>query len=192
MESMSPPTWSKHPVQMGTKHIVAAPPPAADWLACIVAKPTTSHSPPRTATATAKMLFHSYSQVRIFSVLCHYFSNSMPMDINTSYSSSSSVPCVPTNVQASLVCLSNSAAATWQSVSGALFYQAKGITVDGAHTAYCNSSLQQCNLKHLLCGQVYNVSVLSIDHTCSSEESLFTQVHTGKWHTQTVKLHTSV
>ncbi|KTF75017.1 hypothetical protein cypCar_00024381 [Cyprinus carpio] len=90
-----------------------------------------------------------------------------------------SVPCAPTSVQASLVCLSNSAAVTWQSASGALSYQAEGITVDGTHMVYCNSSVPHCNLEHLLCGETYNVSVLSMDHTCSSEESLFTKVHTA-------------
>lgn len=113
----------------------------------------------------------------------------MPMDINASYSTTSSVPCAPTSVQASLVCLSNSAAVTWQSASGALSYQAEGITVDGTHMVYCNSSVTHCNLEHLLCGETYNVSVLSMDHTCSSEESLFTQVRTGEWYTQTVKMH---
>lgn len=113
----------------------------------------------------------------------------MPMDINSSYSTTSSDPCAPTSVQASLVCLSNSAAVTWQSASGALSYQAEGITVDGTHMVYCNSSVTHCNLEHLLCGETYNVSVLSMDNTCSSEESLFTQVRTGEWHTQTDKMH---
>ncbi|XP_057183469.1 G surface protein, allelic form 156-like [Triplophysa rosa] len=91
-----------------------------------------------------------------------------------------SVPCPPTNVQASLICPSNSAAVTWQSASGALLYQAEGITVDGTHTVYCNVSSQtHCELKHLLCGRTYNVSSLSMDHMCSSEESTFTQVHTA-------------
>ncbi|KAL1249579.1 hypothetical protein QQF64_020584 [Cirrhinus molitorella] len=102
-----------------------------------------------------------------------------------------SVPCAPTNVQASLVCLSNSASVTWQSASGALNYQAEGITVDGTHTAYCNNSMPHCNLEHLLCGQTYNVSVLSMDHTCSSEESLFTQVHTAPCPPQTIDVKVS-
>ncbi|XP_051736094.1 fibronectin type III domain-containing protein 7-like [Ctenopharyngodon idella] len=100
-------------------------------------------------------------------------------DSQNAFSTLQSVPCTPTNVQTSLVCLSNSAAVTWQSASGALSYQAEGITVDGTHTANCSSSMTHCNLEHLLCGQTYNVSVLSTDHSCSSEESLFTQVHTA-------------
>ncbi|KAF4097010.1 hypothetical protein G5714_022979 [Onychostoma macrolepis] len=95
------------------------------------------------------------------------------------FSQLQSVPCAPTSMQASLVCLSNSAAVSWQSASGALSYQAEGITVDGTHMVYCNSSVTHCNLEHLLCAETYNVSVLSMDHTCSSEESLFTQVHTA-------------
>lgn len=114
------------------------------------------------------------------------------MNINASSSSSSSVPCTPTNVQASLVCLSNSAAVTWQSTSGALSYQAKGVTADGTHSANCSSGTTHCNLEHLLCGRTYNVSVLSMDDSCSSEESLFTQVHTGEWHSQNFVLKVCV
>ncbi|XP_067303573.1 fibronectin [Pseudorasbora parva] len=100
-------------------------------------------------------------------------------DSQNAYSTLQSVPCTPSNVQASLVCLSNSAAVTWQSASGALSYKAEGITVDGTHMAYCNSSVTHCNLEHLLCGQTYNVSVLSMNPACSSKESLFTQVITA-------------
>ncbi|XP_051946726.1 fibronectin type III domain-containing protein 7-like [Xyrauchen texanus] len=107
-------------------------------------------------------------------------------DSQRAFSKLHSVPCAPTNVQASLICLSNSAAVTWQSASGALSYQAEGITVDGNHTAYCNSSVTHCNLEHLLCGQTYNVSVLSADNTCRSEERAFTQVKTALCPPQTV------
>ncbi|XP_077060714.1 uncharacterized protein fndc7b [Siphateles boraxobius] len=101
-------------------------------------------------------------------------------DSKNALSTLQSVPCSPINVQASLVCLSNSAAVTWQSTSGALSYQAEGITLDGTHMANCSSSnTTHCNLEHLLCGRTYNVSVLSMDHACSSERSLFTQVHTA-------------
>ncbi|XP_051515678.1 uncharacterized protein LOC127418869 [Myxocyprinus asiaticus] len=100
-------------------------------------------------------------------------------DSQSAFSKLQSVPCTPTDVQASLICLSNSAAVTWKSALGALSYQAEGITVDGNHTAYCNSNVTQCNLEHLLCGRTYNVSVLSADHVCSSEESAFTQVQTA-------------
>ncbi|XP_016331309.1 uncharacterized protein LOC107680061 [Sinocyclocheilus anshuiensis] len=102
------------------------------------------------------------------------------------FSQLQSVPCAPTNVQTSLACLSNSVAVTWQSASGALSYQAEGLTVDGTHMVYCNSSMTHCNLEHLLCGETYNVSVLSMDHTCNSEESLFTQVHTVPCPPQTI------
>ncbi|XP_043081300.1 fibronectin type III domain-containing protein 7-like [Puntigrus tetrazona] len=104
------------------------------------------------------------------------------------FSQLQSVPCEPTNVQASLVCLSNSAAVTWQSASGALSYQAGGITVDGFHKSYCNSNVTHCNLEHLLCGKTYNVSVLSMDHACSSKESLFTQLHTAPCPPQAVNV----
>ncbi|XP_056304665.1 uncharacterized protein LOC130216807 [Danio aesculapii] len=100
-------------------------------------------------------------------------------DSQNGFAQLQSVPCPPTSVQASLVCLSNSAAVTWQSASGALSYQAAGITIDGAQRAYCNSNVTHCNLEHLSCGQTYNISVLSMDQACSSEYSLFTQLHTA-------------
>lgn len=90
-----------------------------------------------------------------------------------------SVPCNPTNVQASLQCLSNSAAVTWERASGAVLYQAVG-TTDGGHQAMCNNSQTHCDLSGLQCGQTYNVTVVSKDDTCSSVDSDTAHVRTGK------------
>ena len=81
------------------------------------------------------------------------------------------VPCTPTNVMASLECHSNSAAVTWERASGALSYVAVGITEDGSHRTECNSSLTQCDLEDLQCGQNYSISVYALDESCSSVES---------------------
>ncbi|XP_055044899.2 uncharacterized protein fndc7b [Misgurnus anguillicaudatus] len=109
-------------------------------------------------------------------------------DSRSAFITLQSVPCAATSVQASLVCTSNSAAVMWQSASGALLYEVEGITVDGIHTTHCNNTETHCELRELLCGQTYNVSVLSMDHMCSSEESTFTQVHTAPCPPQAVNV----
>ncbi|XP_017573413.2 uncharacterized protein LOC108439482 [Pygocentrus nattereri] len=88
-----------------------------------------------------------------------------------------SVPCVPTRVQASLLCSSNSAAVTWQTASGVLGYQVEGVSADGLHKVSCNSSLPHCDLQQLHCGMSYNVTVVALDNTCHSGRSTTTQLH---------------
>lgn len=94
--------------------------------------------------------------------------------------SSSSVPCVPTGVQASLLCSSNSAAVTWLSSSGALRYQVTAMNINGSHAVSCNSSLAYCTTGQLLCGTSYNVTVVALDDVCTSGKSAVTQVHSGE------------
>lgn len=94
--------------------------------------------------------------------------------------SSSSVPCVPTGVQASLLCSSNSAAMTWLSSSGALRYQADAVSINRSHNVSCNSSLPSCTVGQLLCGTSYNVTVVALNGACSSGRSITTQVRSGE------------
>ncbi|XP_071200535.1 mucin-3B [Salvelinus alpinus] len=106
-------------------------------------------------------------------------------DNSNAYLTLQSVPCNPTNVQASLQCLSNSAAVTWERASGAVLYQAVG-TTDGGHQAMCNNSQTHCDLSGLQCGQTYNVTVVSEDDTCSSVDSDKAQVRTAPCPSQDV------
>ncbi|KAJ8376161.1 hypothetical protein SKAU_G00067410 [Synaphobranchus kaupii] len=99
-------------------------------------------------------------------------------DTSRAYLSLQSVPCEPRNVQAALQCLTNSASVTWERGSGALSYQATGAAPDG-HTASCNTSATHCDLEALQCGQSYAVSVLSLDESCRSAESVRSQVRTA-------------
>ncbi|KAM7387682.1 hypothetical protein PAMP_023904 [Pampus punctatissimus] len=92
-------------------------------------------------------------------------------DNSHAYLNLHSVPCRPTNVKASLLCRSNSAAVTWEPASGALSYLAVGVTADGGHQIECNNTITHCDLSNLQCGQTYNVSVFSRDDSCSSVES---------------------
>ncbi|XP_027882788.1 uncharacterized protein fndc7b [Xiphophorus couchianus] len=100
-------------------------------------------------------------------------------DNSNAYLDLKSVPCKPTNVGASLRCLSNSAAVTWEWASGALSYVAVGVTTDGKHRARCNNTMTYCDLSDLQCGQTYYVSVFSLDESCSGVESNQTLVRTA-------------
>uniref|UniRef100_A0A674C2S3 Fibronectin type-III domain-containing protein n=3 Tax=Salmo trutta TaxID=8032 RepID=A0A674C2S3_SALTR len=106
-------------------------------------------------------------------------------DNSNAYLTLQSVPCNPSNVQASLQCLSNSAAVTWERASGAVLYQAVG-TTDGGHQAMCNNSQTHCDLSGLQCGQTYNVTVVSKDNTCSSVDSDTAHVRTAPCPSQDV------
>ncbi|KAI3368520.1 hypothetical protein L3Q82_025527 [Scortum barcoo] len=92
-------------------------------------------------------------------------------DNSNAYLTLQSVPCKPTNVKASLLCYSSSAAVTWEQASGALSYQVVGVTENGSRRAECNNTMTFCNLSDLQCGQTYNVSVFGKDESCSSMES---------------------
>ncbi|GAA6076390.1 uncharacterized protein LOC113651476 [Tachysurus ichikawai] len=99
-----------------------------------------------------------------------------------------SVPCVPTGVQASLICNSNSAAVTWLSSSGALRYWADAVNINRSHTVSCNSSLPSCTLGPLLCGTSYNITVVAMDDTCSSARSVTTQLRSAPCAPQNVQV----
>lgn len=90
----------------------------------------------------------------------------------------SSVPCVPTNLTVASTC-SNQTTVMWQASLGAQSYRVIAVGNKG-HQTTCSSNSTTCSLTDLRCGQVYNVSVVAIDDTCSSP------------HCQTVTLQTGV
>ncbi|TKS74220.1 Fibronectin type III domain-containing protein 7 [Collichthys lucidus] len=90
-----------------------------------------------------------------------------------------SVPCKPTNVRASLLCHSNTAAVTWERASGALSYLAVGVPADGGDIVECQNTDTYCDLTDLQCGQTYTVVVFSVDDSCTSVESDKAYVRTG-------------
>ncbi|XP_034439595.1 uncharacterized protein LOC117760582 [Hippoglossus hippoglossus] len=100
-----------------------------------------------------------------------------------------SVPCTPTNVKASLLCHSNSAAVTWERASGAVSYLAVAVTADGSHQTQCNNTMTHCDLDDLQCGQTYNVSVFAQDESCSSVESNRSYVRTASCAPQNVTVN---
>ncbi|KAG7513796.1 fibronectin type III domain-containing protein 7 [Solea senegalensis] len=101
-----------------------------------------------------------------------------------------SVPCTPTNVQATLQCDSNTVAVTWVQASGAVSYVAVGVTADGSHQTECNSTMTHCDLSDLQCGQTYHVTVFGLDEYCSSVASDVSYVRTAPCTPQNVIVNT--
>lgn len=100
--------------------------------------------------------------------------------LNITSPSSSSVPCVPTGVQASLLCNSSSAVVTWMPSNGALRYLATAVNMNGSQTVSCNASLPSCTTGQLPCGTSYNITVVALNDVCSSGKSAATQFRSGK------------
>ncbi|XP_074523504.1 uncharacterized protein fndc7b [Halichoeres trimaculatus] len=109
-------------------------------------------------------------------------------DNSMAYLTLQSVPCKPTNVKATLLCRSNSAAVTWERASGGDSYYAVGVTEDGSHQVKCNNTLTHCDLHNLKCGQTYNVTVFSVDEDCHSMESDVAYVQTAPCPPQNVAI----
>ncbi|XP_036969323.1 fibronectin isoform X2 [Acanthopagrus latus] len=88
-----------------------------------------------------------------------------------------SVPCPPENVQTVLDCSNNTASVEWQASSGADFYivQAFGIEED---ISGCESASQSCELADLMCGFIYNISVIAVNSQCNVSQSGVTQLKT--------------
>uniref|UniRef100_A0A674DRB0 Uncharacterized LOC115157442 n=1 Tax=Salmo trutta TaxID=8032 RepID=A0A674DRB0_SALTR len=87
-------------------------------------------------------------------------------------------PCAPGNLQTSLQCSTNSTSVTWDRGSGALSYMVVGEATN-SHITSCNSSATYCDLEGLQCGQMYNVSVHSMDGVCRSIQSVSSDVQTA-------------
>ncbi|KAK1165326.1 hypothetical protein AOXY_G13825 [Acipenser oxyrinchus oxyrinchus] len=87
-------------------------------------------------------------------------------------------PCPPKNVRTSLQCDSNTASVSWEQSAGAVSYSVIGQASDG-HIASCNSTETFCDLAELHCGQTYSVSVIALDGTCNSIQSMSAEFKTG-------------
>ncbi|XP_041941446.1 uncharacterized protein LOC121704923 [Alosa sapidissima] len=96
--------------------------------------------------------------------------NSSPVEIHT-------VPCVPSDVMASVHCMSNSTMTVqWTESAGGDTYTAMLEDSNGQSTS-CQSLGSQCNVSGLHCGQIYHVSVMASDDQCSSAASTDIAVH---------------
>ncbi|CAL8306274.1 unnamed protein product [Lota lota] len=101
-----------------------------------------------------------------------------------------SVPCRPTNVRTSAPqCPSALASVTWEHASGALSYAAEAVTAGGAGAVWCNATTAtSCQLRELLCGHTYNVSLVARDEGCDSMESEVAHLTTAPCPPQDVAL----
>ncbi|KAL0966455.1 hypothetical protein UPYG_G00295500 [Umbra pygmaea] len=120
----------------------------------------------------------------------HYNLTITAMDSTCSSSYSNitlqSVPCAPRNIQTNQQCITNSTTVTWDRGSGALYYLAVGASGRGSMTS-CKTNDTHCDLEGLQCGQVYNVSVSSLDGVCMSSPAVSSDLQTAPCPPQNVK-----
>ncbi|RVE73628.1 hypothetical protein OJAV_G00033020 [Oryzias javanicus] len=81
------------------------------------------------------------------------------------------VPCAPRNVSVVPLCEINGAAVSWEKSMVATSYQLTATGRDG-HVATCNTTVNNCSLNGLHCGQKYSLSITASGATCRSLPSL--------------------
>ncbi|XP_054602382.2 serine-rich adhesin for platelets [Nothobranchius furzeri] len=89
-------------------------------------------------------------------------------------------PCMPTSVSAELNCTSSKALISWRRGASveATAYNALATSSTG-HNSSCTSMGASCYIDHLVCGQVYSVSVEAIHSGCPGPVSPPTKLSTG-------------
>uniref|UniRef100_A0A8C1BB54 Fibronectin type-III domain-containing protein n=1 Tax=Cyprinus carpio carpio TaxID=630221 RepID=A0A8C1BB54_CYPCA len=88
-------------------------------------------------------------------------------------------PCVPTKVNVSLSCGSDTASVSWAASSGLVSYYTVTAVDDNGHTLTCNSSSTSCDISGLSCGQAYNVSVTAMSVDCTGQRSEVRRISTA-------------
>ncbi|CAJ1061142.1 uncharacterized protein LOC117806306 [Xyrichtys novacula] len=78
-------------------------------------------------------------------------------------------PCTPEIVTASLDCYNNTARVSWSETAGADSYAVTAMAMDGTSDS-CETDGLWCNLTKLVCGQTYNISLISIGEDCRTEK----------------------
>ncbi|XP_072276183.1 fibronectin type III domain-containing protein 7-like [Pyxicephalus adspersus] len=87
------------------------------------------------------------------------------------------VPCVPTQLQAKVECVSNFASLYWIPSLGAENYTAK-VTGPNGEEHYCHTVNSSCSFMQLSCGLLYEAMVVAVGRMCSSVVSLRTTIYT--------------
>ncbi|XP_035863315.1 uncharacterized protein LOC116038126 [Sander lucioperca] len=77
-------------------------------------------------------------------------------------------PCVPDNVTVLASCEKNGARVTWGQSPVATSYLLTATGRDG-HVASCNTSVTNCNLTDLHCGQTYSLNITASGDNCTSK-----------------------
>uniref|UniRef100_A0A3Q1GDP5 Fibronectin type III domain containing 7b n=1 Tax=Acanthochromis polyacanthus TaxID=80966 RepID=A0A3Q1GDP5_9TELE len=80
-------------------------------------------------------------------------------------------PCAPENVTAVPSCEENGATVTWAKSPVARSYHLTATGEDG-HVVNCSSSVNNCSLADLHCGQMYNFSITARGDDCTSYPSI--------------------
>ncbi|XP_014901851.1 uncharacterized protein fndc7b [Poecilia latipinna] len=86
-----------------------------------------------------------------------------------------SVPCTPNIGSVILDCYTNSALLDWMYSEGALNYTSTARS-SGGHVSSCTTSLTNCELESLQCGQTYEVATVASNDQCSSPPSATLQL----------------
>lgn len=91
----------------------------------------------------------------------------------------SSAPCVPTNINANLDCVSNSAWITWSESDGASSYYVLAEAVGVTHNASCTSAESPCSVPDLKCGTLYHIEVTAQNDHCISTPTAHYELETA-------------
>lgn len=91
-------------------------------------------------------------------------------------------PCPPMDLGVNASCEDHGALVSWSPSPAAKTYHVSATGGDG-HVRTCNSSVSNCSLSMLHCGQQYTVSVTAAHENCSSKASGNVSFNTGVFHT---------
>ncbi|XP_034036687.1 fibronectin type III domain-containing protein 7-like [Thalassophryne amazonica] len=80
------------------------------------------------------------------------------------------VPCVPQNVFAEIMCSNNTGLVSWEEGDGATSYMVHAYGLDG-HRTKCNSTATSCQLPSMHCGQLYNLTLTAQDGQCDNSNA---------------------
>ncbi|XP_034531079.1 uncharacterized protein LOC117806306 [Notolabrus celidotus] len=83
------------------------------------------------------------------------------------------VPCIPQNVTAEMVCSDDTGVVTWEDEEGVSSHRVQAYGPDG-HMMECNSTETSCQLPNMHCGQLYNLTVTAEDGECDNSNAYLT------------------
>ncbi|XP_054458914.1 fibronectin-like [Anoplopoma fimbria] len=80
------------------------------------------------------------------------------------------VPCIPQNVTAEMVCSNDTGVVSWEEEEGVSSYMVRAFGPDG-HKIQCNSTTTSCMLPNMHCGQLYNLTLTAQDGECDNSRA---------------------
>ncbi|XP_065133048.2 uncharacterized protein fndc7rs1 [Paramisgurnus dabryanus] len=87
--------------------------------------------------------------------------------------STQSVPCAASSINATLDCVRGTATVSWQNGTGAQGFAVSALSSRGNRaTCVSNSSITNCVLSSLQCGDVYAVTVQTLGQTCNASSQM--------------------